>query len=367
MGRTGTEIANSLIGKSGAEREALVWAALMADEVPGYLGDKGRWPQVVITDKDKDGNPHTLVMRVAPRPIEVGTEEDPFLQPMQPSTADRYANKRHAILSSRRLVDAIWNHSILRLPIGPPPGFTIPGPDMIDPRSWIAHNKIIQDQLGGSQALMSGGLKSVVVGPGLDGTHVAIYSTPFSGVGPLRPAIDPPGYQGYTTIHTVDHVDWSHGVQLIDRSATLDDKPVDLMDLFVDPVLYTLVSDQVPFSPEFPNVGKTTTYGLTDGLFEEYVKEGDSTTPIADPPSIYRSVPEGTGIGGGDVVIYSDQAQQQRTKSSAQLAGGITGAIIGTAAALLLAGLSAPVAALGLVVGAAVGATLGGRRAEAGA
>lgn len=345
MGRSGTEISNSLIGKSGAEREALAWGALVSDEVPSYLADKSRWPEIVVSGTDTLGNAHTLVIRAAPRPIETGTDEDPFIHPMWPSTADRYANKRGSILASQKLLDDIWNFSILKLPISPPPGFKIPGPDMLDTRSWIAHNKILQDKLAGSQALMSGGVKSVVSGPGLDGTHVAIYSSPFSGSGSPRPSGYPPAYQGYSTIHVITHVDYSHGVRLIDREARLDGAPIDIMSIFVDPVLYTLVSDQGMYTPEFPNLT-----GSTIGKYSGSYVASDpvASAPIADPPHAYSVTKTGE-------VVFNPQAVQEESKASK--VGMVIGGVAGVGLSLVFG--------LGIITGGllTIGGALLGRKA----
>jgi hypothetical protein len=257
MGRTGTQIANSLLGKSGAEREALLWGALSAGEIPDRL-EGAEFLPVDIREKDKNGKMRDLRILVSPRHVEVGTDEDPFFAPLWPEASQRYANMRGSILPSRKLVDAIWNASSKRLPIGPPPGFKIPGPDMADSRSWIAHNAVLQSRLGSTEQLVSGGKKDTVVGPTLDGTRVAIYSTPFSGSGALRAytADKIPLHQPYSTIHHAQYSDYAHGTRLVAKNATLDGEPVSLMDLFQDPVLHVLVSDQGAFKPTFPNAGR---------------------------------------------------------------------------------------------------------------
>jgi hypothetical protein len=350
MGRSGTEIANSLLGKSGTEREALAWAALASDEVPSYLLDKNKWAQIVATGTDAKGASRTLSYRVASRPVEVGTDEDPFLMPLWPTTADRYANRRGAILASQKIIDDRWNFAILKLPISPPPGFTIPGPDMEDVRSWIAHNKILQAQLAGSQALMSGGMKAVVSGPGLDGSKVAIYSTPFSGSGYLRPSAYPPAYQGYSTIHSASYgPDYSHGTWLVDRQgAQVDGEPVeDLMQLFVDPVLYTLVSDQGMFTPEFPNAGSGASLGKYSVSSEPAA--GAETAPIANPPLAYSVTPTGEVLFHPDAVERAAQSYQKSVKI-----GTTVGAVFG-GGLLVLSGAGLALTGLGVLAGALLG------------
>ncbi len=319
-GRSGTEIANSLIGKSGAEREALAWAALINDEVPAYLLDKSRWPEVVVSGVDKNGASHVLTVRMAPRPAELGSEEDPFMMPLWPDTADRYANRRSAILATQKLMDDRWNFAVLKLPISPPPGFTIPGPDMEKTESWIKHNQIIQAALAGNQSLMAGGKKAVVSGPGLNGSHVAIYSSAFSGTGSPRPPGYPPRYQPYSTIHGASYSDYSHGVWLVDRQgARLDGEPVDdLMALFVDPVLYPLVSDQGMFTPEFPNVGITGSMSASKYAIESEPIAEATSAPAVNPPLAY------TENSAGEIVFHPEAVAENSTAARKGIAvGGI--------------------------------------------
>jgi len=297
--RTGTEIGNSLIGKGKpyAEREALIWGAVLAKEYPSYTGT---FREIVIRDVDKKGEPHTLILRPAARPFELGTDSDPIIMPMWPVTAQKVANIFNAILPSRKIVDLIWENTDVRLPIGPPPGFVIPGQDMEETPSWIAHNQIIQKMLGNYRfGLMSGGYKDLVVGPGLDGSHVAIYSTPFSGTGPLRPyapelvdnpwepgtKFHPPRHQPYSTIHSSKYSDYSHGVRLISRNANLDGREVDIASILLDPNLYVLVSDDNgPYYPSFPNLGTTARYATEYGLSSDRVTYGTGE-PIVETPA----------------------------------------------------------------------------------
>lgn len=301
--RTGTQIGQSIIGKAGAEREALIWAAVLAKEYPSYTGV---WRELLIRDVDAKGVPHTLLIRPAARPFELGTDSDPIFMPMCPQTAQRVANVFNAILPSQKLVDILWDNTEVRLPIGPPPGFKIPGPDMEASQSWVAHNAVIQKMLSNYRfGLMSGGYKDVVVGPALDGSHVAIYSTPFSGTGPLRSystayvdnpwvpgtKFHPPTHQPYSTLHESKYSDYSHGIRLISRNAELDGRNIDLAAIFLDPTLSVMVSDQKNYYPSFPNVG---TIAKTSAAYAaEYGIEEDSVEPVAAPsaPSADPMIP----------------------------------------------------------------------------
>lgn len=325
MIRTGTDIAKSLVGRKPADREAAVLAAVRNGEVPRRLSDRARWCAIAAGGG-------RLILTVSCRPVELGTDVDSFLAPMRPETAQAVADHFGAILPSRTIVDALWAQTVAaRLPIAPPRGFKIPGPDMLDVRSWIAHNAEIQRALAGVDGLVVGGKKDVAVGPNLDGSRVAIYSTPFSGRGGPRPA---GGHQPYSTIHTPDHVDYSHGVRLVQRVALLDGLPVDLRDVFADPKRAGLVSDQGPFAPRFPN-GTRTSFSADRG----------GTARHVDPPP---------RTGGASAVASEAPA----AATSGAILGGVAGAL--GAAALSLA---APWVVIFSAGGALIGSYLarGGR------
>lgn len=365
MGRTGSEIVSSLVGKSYADREAMIRSAVIDGfEHPEWVSGmrfmvglaavpNGPWKEVVSYDKDSKGVAHKLILRVAPRYFEVGTNEDPVFMPMWPSTAQDVATAFNAILPSEKIVDLIWQNAAVQLPIGPPPGFKIPGKDMEEVPSWAAHNAIVQRQVPASQSswsnvLMAGGKKDLVVGPGLDGAKVAIYSSPFGGQGrPLREVstetvpnpwqpgtfFHPPLHQPYSTIHDSRYSDYSHGLRLISKYANLDGKEVELDTLFTDPVLSSLVSDQGPFYPSFPNKGAASRYGIE----EQVVQSGPNVDPTeaVAPPSMLTSI----------LPIPRSESEKKR-----MLMGGAAG--LGVS---LLAGLSIPWSAGVVLLGSILG------------
>lgn len=352
MGRTGSDIGSSLLGKSYPDREALIWSSVANREYPSWLeelrtSDAG-WKEIVTFGKDAAGAEHRLVLRVAPRYFELGTDEDPLFIPMWPVTAQKAVEVFNAVLPSEKIVDTIWDNADVQLPIGPPPGFKIPGKDMEETPSWIAHNAIVQKQAGNRDALMAGGKKDVVIGPGLDGSKVAIYSTPFPGQGhPLREystsvvpnpwqpgtTFHPPMHQPYSTIHDSKYSDYSHGIRLISRHANLDGSEVDLAGLFIDPILHALVSDQKAFYPAFPNKALSLKYGV-----EEY---GVESAPAVDPTETTRPPSALASI----LPIPASPKERNRM---------VVGGAVGLAASLIT-GLTVPWAAGATLLGAVIG------------
>jgi hypothetical protein len=321
---TGTDIGSQLpVGNSPSEtqaREDLIFSFIKNKQLPArtnFINDpnapgsatstQASWRKLTTTQKDANGANRKLTLYVLPRYFEIGSDDDPLFIPMWPATMQKVADLYYAVFPSRKIVDIIWQNADTQLPIGPPPGFTIPGPDMEKTPSWMAYNKILQTQMKGlgQNILMAGGKKDVVSGPGLDGSKVAIYSTPFGGSGhPLRDLgewVDNPWqpgtkmqlplHQPYSTIHASSYSDYSHGIRLVSKVAMVDDIVYpDVTEIFLDPVLNPLVSDQGIFVPRFPNVspGSVAKFSTTDSASDNSVAV-DPSVPVQMPTAILPS------------------------------------------------------------------------------
>jgi hypothetical protein len=253
----GSEFAKTILGKSGAEREALIYSAVANGHMPSWIRE-AEWKTILLTETI-GGLPHTLKLWVLPDYFSIGTDADFLRVPMWPATAQKIATYLKSILPTRKIVDAIYNAADFRTSIGPPKGLDYA--KMASTEAFIASNAEINTRIAGKSGLIAGGKKDLVIGPNLDGSHVAIYSTPFSGAGPVRPSdiiasdgVHHAQYQTYPSPHSADFSDYSHGLRLVFGKGELDGKIVNLSDVF-DSNLYPLVSDQGgPFLPHFPNV-----------------------------------------------------------------------------------------------------------------
>lgn len=249
---SGSEFAQSIATLDGFAREQRIRDALAARNVP-WWASPDRFLEVSVKRVLSDGLVHQARYRVSSDVASIGTEA-PFRVPMYPNTAQWWADENRAILPSRQMSLDIWRSSDAKVephPYAPTDG------GFANQRTarWIESNAFIDAQLakmGASPgtALIAGDKKDVVIGPGLDGSKVAIY-------GWHRPTGAP--WQPYATPHPWDYSDYSHGVRLIARDALVDGRPMDLVDVFQDRMLSALVSDQGPFNPRFPNMVTPTT------------------------------------------------------------------------------------------------------------
>lgn len=228
-------------------------ASDMADEggVPDYVAvDSWQWVEIA-------GHGHVLRILVCPDCLALGPDDEPYrLSRMTPYGAQAMADRFDSILPSRKLVSDAQRASSPLIPFIDVKAHGIPlseitTPAAADLASDLAASAYASRDLTPGHVLTVGYKKSIVSGPNLDGTRVAIFGGVYSNGAVVQP---------YATPHSSAYSDYSHGVTLVSRKATLDGSPVDLRtDVFgsSDPYVVALVNDQgVRFDPVFPNAGK---------------------------------------------------------------------------------------------------------------
>lgn len=252
---------------SGTDDVFLSLLGKEAEGAPDFI-TKDWWKWVEIT-----GNGHVLRVLVAPDYLALGDDGSEFpVARVTPYAAQKAAQRLDAILPSRKLVDAIELASNPHVPYldvkGPP--FKIPVSQIETPEATSAmadmRRKAFEvygidpgDTPNAFPKPVIGYRKTIVVGPDLDGSRVAIYGGRYAQA-PGQPwnLSTAARVQPYSTFHTYDYADYSHGIVLVSRKAELDGHPVDLRtDVFgsSDPHVWGLVSDQGRFDPVFPNAG----------------------------------------------------------------------------------------------------------------
>jgi hypothetical protein len=187
---------------------------------------------------------------VTPDYLAVGSEDDAFLVPLSPQTAQRMADLVGASLPTPPMVDAIWAAARVRLAPAPLP----PSPAMTTVPVFEEHNRRVRAQRSAdgapSGALVAGHKKDVVLTARLDTARgkVAIYGWHRLEGTPIQPL-----YTG----HTDRWVDYSHGIRLVNRGIEVDGVPRDLTDVLRDSTLAGLLSDEGRIrEPRYPLGGR---------------------------------------------------------------------------------------------------------------
>lgn len=213
-------------------REERIVAEVLAGNVPAW------WRELVPVTMSRDvaGRQMTVTFWATPDYLAIGDDDDWFLMPLSPGAAQRIADATATSLPTPPMVDAIWDRAAIRL-----------GPDSIAPSAAMITVPVFADHMrmirarratrAASHGLTAGHKKDVVLSARLDTLpgRVAIYGWHKPDGMPIQPL---------WTGHTVDHVDYSHGIRLIWHVVEVDGTPHELADLLRDPVLAAAVSDE---------------------------------------------------------------------------------------------------------------------------
>ena len=227
---TGSEFLRATTTMASADRERAILAEIRAGNVPSHIR--------TLTPVQLGYRDHLATVYVTPDYLAVGSDDDYVIIPMAPRTAMNIAREFGFTLPTRKLVDDIYASSTLRL--APQP--LRPGPRMRSNEYYQEHDRRIKSQLSrshGSPALIAGHKKDLVLTPRLLllPQRVAIYGWHRQNGQPIQPL---------SLVHGIEYVDYSHGVRLVSRKATVDGLEVDISQVLSDVELNPLFSDEGP-------------------------------------------------------------------------------------------------------------------------
>ena len=218
-----------------AQREATVVEAVSAGNVPAFQ----RTLCPVNVTNVFDGKTNVATFFAAPDYLAVGSDEDYFLTPVSPTTAQMIADRLGCVLPTRKMVDAIYAAAPVKLEPEPIP----PSPAMTTVSIFSLHNDIVHSQraafldahpLG---TLVAGHKKDVVISTRLAAVtnRVAIYGWHQTNGVPIQPL-----FLG----HTAAWVDYSQCVRLISQSMLVNGEMKTVAGVLADPEICALISDE---------------------------------------------------------------------------------------------------------------------------
>jgi hypothetical protein len=229
---SGSTFIQNNMNLTGSAREDNILHEFAGGNVPDFIR---KFVPVTISDAN-----NSITILVMPDYLCLGSDSDYVRMPMNPLTAQKIANQYDCSLPTRKMVNDIWKNSpnkLAPLPWGPPYDS-----DMEKTYRIGVHNARIQAQLSGkdSTALTSGHKKDVVLtnklSPNNPNKKVAIYGwiletgAPIQGLNPVS--------------HASNYADYSHGIRLIANDVVVNEKPMRITDVFSDPHLSSLISDE---------------------------------------------------------------------------------------------------------------------------
>ena len=227
-----------------AQREQQIYEQITAGNVPNFL----RHLCPVEVTNVFAGHTNRATFYVTPDYLAVGSDDDYFLTPMSPNTAQRIADALGCSLPTRKMVNEIYSAAPLKLAPMPIP----PSAAMTTVPVFSNHNAIVHAQrseqlkeypLG---TLTVGHQKDVVlanalaVSPG----KVAIYGWHQTNGRPIQPL-----YLG----HAGAWVDYSQCIRLVSQNLIVNGQNKRLGELLADPELSGLLSDEgTLLEPRYP-------------------------------------------------------------------------------------------------------------------
>jgi hypothetical protein len=172
---------------------------------------------------------------VTPDYLAIGSDEDYFLAPLTPLTAQAIADRLDCLLPTPKMVDDIYANSAVKLTPEPIP----PSPAMTTVPVFLRHNELVRTARGDKPlgGLVAGHKKDVVIAnkvfaiPG----KVGIYGWHKRDGKPIQPL-----YVG----HASSWVDYSHGIRLVSRRMTVDGAAKTIEDVLANPQLAPLLSNE---------------------------------------------------------------------------------------------------------------------------
>lgn len=216
------------------ERELEIRKALLAGNVPDF---ERKLRAIPLRVKAGGRTRHAWV-GVMVDYLAIGTDDDFVRVPVAAHTAQLVADAAGCVLPTRKIVDEVYKRADLRL-TSP----RLPNADKLASCDYyVAHDAAIEirrDKLDGKLgALFAGHKKDIVISKKLADApgRLAIYGWFLNGE-PIQPL---------SAVHSVQYVDYSHGVRLVHTEMVVDGRPMAFADALADPVLWPLVSDEGP-------------------------------------------------------------------------------------------------------------------------
>jgi hypothetical protein len=210
---------------SGIERQKAALAELRYGNIPDFLRNL---KPVQLSCELLGSEIVTAIIWVTPDYLAIGSDEDFLRIPLTYPSATAIANEFGCVLPTRKMVDAIYEQSVIHLKPQPLP----PGPQMRSSTYYLRHQKKIEtqrtDYLPGE--LVSGHKKDVVLTNRLyrKPYRIAIYGWHQLNGEPIQPL---------STVHGAGYADYSHGIRLVYQTVLIDGKPQSIFDILQDPVL----------------------------------------------------------------------------------------------------------------------------------
>ena len=220
-----------------AEREKIIFNEVKSGNIPSFL----RHLTEIRDTVSISGKIHNILYFVLPDFIAIGSNEDYFYCPMRPQLAQKIADMLKCSLPTRKISDKVFEQAVVKLTPQPIP----PSKAMITVPVFEKHNLMVYEQRKNSLqnfplgTLVAGNKKDVVISNKIYTPDMKSRVVIYGWHKPEGKAIQPL-YNG----HTSDHVDYSHGIRLIQNKLWVNGKRSYLKNILQSEDLHPLLSDE---------------------------------------------------------------------------------------------------------------------------
>jgi len=236
---SGSEFARRVAMLDLGERDREVYAQVMAGNVPDFLRRLCPVPARSVVE----GRINSGTYYVTPDYLAVGSDDDYFLAPISPYTAQRIAEALHCTLPTPKMVNQIFFAAEVKLAPAPIP----PSAAMTTVPVFRQHNDLVRaqraEQLSAHPlgALVAGHKKDVVLTARLAANpgKVAIYGWHRTNGLPIQPLY---------LKHSAAWVDYSQCVRLVQQKMVANETARTVAEVLADPALAGLLSDEGPLA-----------------------------------------------------------------------------------------------------------------------
>lgn len=219
------------------DRENIIFNEIRSGNIPRFY----RKLAVIRDTAMITGQLQTIRYYVLPDYLAIGTNSDYFYCPMRPQLAQKVADLLDCSLPTRKISDRIYHTAKVKMMPQPIP----PSKAMITVPVFERHTRMVHQQREQSirqyplGSLVAGNKKDVVISNMISNSKNQLRVVIYGWHKPDGKAIQPL-HNG----HTTDHVDYSHGIRLIQNKLWINGKKTTLRSVLESETLHPLLSDE---------------------------------------------------------------------------------------------------------------------------
>jgi hypothetical protein len=237
--KSGSEFSKSIRDSTLSlnQREEIIYDEVRSGNIPKFY-------RKLIEIKDTailNDKYYTIKYFVLPDFLAIGNDKDYFYCPMRPQLAQKIADLLKCSLPTRKISNIIYQNAVVKMIPQPIP----PSKAMITVPVFEMHNSIVQEQRKNSinlfpnGSLTAGNKKDVVISNKIVNEKGLFRVVIYGWHKPDGRAIQPL-YNG----HNTEHVDYSHGIRLIQNKLWVNGKKTSIQKILKSESLHPLLSDE---------------------------------------------------------------------------------------------------------------------------